>query len=235
MVTLATFFLLGRAVSPGAVLDAWGGDWFAFVVVGLAVQEPLYAALTEGAARLREARLVGTLEAVLVTPISPTRMVVLSTVTPVLGGVARGALVLGVGAAALGVRLDPAGLPLAVVTLAVAVVASLALGLLGASFTLVFKRGDPVSSLLHVGSALLGGVLYPVDVLPESIRGLAEVIPLTHALGAVRAALLPGAAVDGTVALARLVGLTLVLVPIAWWVFRRAAARARAEGSLGFY
>ena len=57
LVTLATFFLLGGAVSPGAVLDAWGGDWFAFVVVWVpmvAVGLLSWAGAAARAGRLRQ-------------------------------------------------------------------------------------------------------------------------------------------------------------------------------------
>lgn len=66
-------------------------------------------------------------------------------------------------------------------------------GIMSATFTLVFKRRDPLLWLFGSGSWLLGGVLYPIDVLPASLQHLSRLLPITHAAEGMRAALLGGA------------------------------------------
>jgi ABC-2 type transport system permease protein len=233
---VVVFFFLGRAVGDAPSIAPWGGDWFAFALLGLLLQEPLHAALSELAAKVRDAQLTGTLEAVLATPIGPARAIVLSALFPLVMSVVRLVLLGGFAIAALGVRLDPAGLPVALLALALALVAYASLGLLAASFTLVLKRGDPVASLVHVLSGLLAGVLYPVSVLPGPLQAAAQVLPLTHALDAVRSVLLPGADPSlAPAALLRLAGLCVVVVPLGVVVFRAAVRRARSDGSLTHY
>ena len=57
---------------------------------------------------------------------------------------------------------------------------------------LAFKRADPSSWLVQGLSYLLGGVYYPVAVLPEWGQTLANILPITHALEAMRKLLLLG-------------------------------------------
>ena len=232
LASLLMFFFLGKAVGTSAHLEPYGGAYFAFALLGIAAQEPLHAAVSQMAAKVREAQLTGTLEAVLATPIGPARAVALSTLFPLLTSSARMLIFLAVGVG-LGAALMPSGVLVAAVALTLALVAYGAMGMLAASFTLVLKRGDPLSSAVHVLSALLGGVLYPVSVLPGSLQALAQWLPLTHTLEAIRLALLtdaPGA--EAWWAVGKLAGLTLVLLPIAGMVFARALDRAKREGSL---
>src|SRR6266702_1005667 len=66
------------------------------------------------------------------------------------------------------------------------------IGILSATFTLVFKRGDPLLWLVAGLSWLLGGVFYPVEVLPRFLQHAGQLLPITHALTGMRAALLRG-------------------------------------------
>ena len=59
-----------------------------------------------------------------------------------------------------------------------------------AAFTLALKRGDPLLWLSGGLSWLLGGVFFPTDMLPGGLRQAALVLPITHALEALRATLL---------------------------------------------
>jgi len=98
------------------------------------------------------------------------------------------------------------------------------------------RRLNPVATILGSLSFFLSGVMYPVSVLPAWLRGLGNLLPLTHALNALRGALLGGAspAQIGDSLLALLV-FSAVLAPLGAAVFVLALRRARADGSLSHY
>jgi ABC-2 type transport system permease protein len=79
----------------------------------------------------------------------------------------------------------------------------------------------------------LGGVYYPVDVLPAWLQLLARFFPLTYSLEALRRALLVG---DSLADLARDVGVlgvfSATLLPIGLLAFRFAVRKAKRDGSL---
>src|SRR5205823_1616940 len=92
------------------------------------------------------------------------------------------------------------GLPLwhvnavaAALVFALSLLAFSSIGIMSATFTLLFKRGDPLLWLFGSGSWLLGGVLYPVGMLPSSLQHVSTLLPITHAANGMRAALLDGA------------------------------------------
>ena len=69
--------------------------------------------------------------------------------------------------------------------------------ILSSTITLVFKRGESALSFFVSLSWLLGGVFYPRDVLPPLLQQVAQVLPITHTVDAMRAALLDGASTVG--------------------------------------
>lgn len=234
-VLFSTWFV-GRVVGTAPVLEQYGGDYFAFAVLGVAAVGPMNTALEGMSRQVRDAQLQGTLEPILVTPVGPTRAVVFSASFALIWSTVR--MVVFVAAAALlfDLPLHPTGLVPALLAVLLGVAAYLALGLLSASFTLFLKRGDPVGMAIAVVSGLLGGVVYPVEVLPEWLQRLAWALPLTHALEALRVTLLSGDDL-ATVApsLLFLAAFAVAVGPIAWLVFQWALRRAKDEGSLTHY
>jgi ABC-2 type transport system permease protein len=105
-----------------------------------------------------------------------------------------------------------------------------------ASLALVLQRGDPLSWAIRVSSMVLGGVFYPVSVLPEWLRVAGQVLPLTHALELLRRSLLLG---EGPAQLwghlVALLAITIVLLPLGLLSCRLALRIARTDGSLSHY
>jgi ABC-2 type transport system permease protein len=230
---LTTFFFLGRTVGTTELMARFRGGYFGFAIVGLAAMGPLHAALMELSRRVRDAQVSGTLEAVLAAPVGPGTSIVLSAIGPLLSSVLRMTALLAAAALLFGLPLQVQALPQAAAALALSLVAFLALGVLSAAFTIRFKRGDPVAYFVDVVSVLLGGVFYPVDVLPPFLRSAADLLPLTHALQALRLALLSGADLSSLGApLARLALFAAVLLPVALLTFAWAVRRAKDDGSL---
>jgi ABC-2 type transport system permease protein len=110
------------------------------------------------------------------------------------------------------------------------------LGLLAAGTTMLVRRLNPVAMVIGSLSLFLSGVLYPVTVLPEWLRAVGRLLPLTHTLAVLRGALLvgagPAALADSFVALIIFAG---ALAPIGAAVFAFALRRARIDGSLSHY
>ncbi len=228
------FYFISRLLGPAAAsrLQAYGGDYFAFVIIGMALSSYFGIGLASFAQTLREAQTTGTLEAMLMTPTRVSTVIIGSALWTYAFTTLRVFLYLGVGTL-LGLSLVHANLGLAVLTLAVSIVTFSAIGILAASFIMVLKRGDPITGLVGVGTSLIAGVYYPVEVLPQPLQVLAQFVPVTYALHALRLALLQGASWREVAPdLLALAGFALVLVPLSLYAFRLAVNRARVDGSL---
>ena len=225
---------IGASVVPG--LDAYGGDYFAFVLIGVALQNYLATSLDAFSRTIRESQLAGTLEALLSTQTSLATIIVSSAAYRFLWTSFGVVLYLALGVGLFGMRLSPGHWPAAALVLVLAILAFSGLGILSASFIMIFKRGTPVAWLFGDVSWLLGGVLYPVTALPGWLQALSALLPITYAIEGMRAALLrpePWPEIRSSVALLLLFAATLV--PVSLLSFQYATKRARITGTLAQY
>lgn len=234
---LLVFFFLSQLVGEGAsaYLEPYGGNYFAFVLIGLAFSGYFGVGLNSFASNLREAQTTGTLEAMLMTP---TRLstIILSSSLYDYGFVTFQVLVyLVLGALFFGVQLD-GNIPAALVVLILTIIAMTSLGIIAASFIMVLKRGDPVTLLINSLAVLLGGVYYPVQLMPEWLQRLSRLLPITYSLDAMRRALLSDATFQEIMPdIVALIAFCVLLVPLSLLIFRYAVHRAKVEGSLAHF
>lgn len=96
------------------------------------------------------------------------------------------------------------------------------LGVLSASYLLVFKRGDPVKWALLGVSGLVSRVMYPVSVLPRPLplQWIARLVPVTYSLEGMRAAILGHASMAELWPVIRdLLAFAVVLLPVSFAAF----------------
>ena len=116
------------------------------------------------------------------------------------------------------------------------IVAFSSLGLISGSFILVLKRGSPINWLVDTLSGLLGGVYFPISVLPKYLQAVSSWIPVTYAIKGLELAVYQGAPLgqlSGDVT--KLILFAVILLPLGIFSFNYALRRAKIEGSLVRY
>ncbi len=226
--------LLGTAALP--YLAAYGGDYFSFVLIGIAFSSYFGLGLSSFSSGLRQAQSTGTLEALLASPVGLSTLILCSSLWPYVMTTVRVLIYLAMGVLLLGVDIGGGNYLAALLVLILTVISLGSLGIVAASFIMVLKRGDPVTWLFGSLSGLLSGVYYPIEILPAWLQPLSRLIPVTYSLQAMRRALLQGATF-GELApdLLVLTLFALVILPVALLSFRYAVRYAKIEGSLSHY
>lgn len=223
------------APDSAAELAQYDQGYFAFALVGIAFAAYFGVGLRSFASGLRTAQTTGTLEAVMMTPTPVSLVVIGSAAWSYVFTTFRVGVYLLLGAI-LGVRFNVSSLWLPIVTCLLAIVTFAGIGIIAASVIMIIKRGDPVTALFSNFASLVGGVFYPIEVLPSWLQAIANVLPITYALRAMRASLLTGATWrDVAPDLLILAAFCVTLVPFSLVVFRFAVRRAKQEGTLSHY
>lgn len=249
-VTLATSYRLafllsiGKAIFPLLILylparlmgDVEStrefGGFLPFSVIGLGTMNFFMASYGSFANALRLEQSMGTLEAVLMTPISLTSLVLASSSWGFLWSTGCAVLFIGGGALLYDIPL-PGSFGLALVFIAVTTMLFVSIGVLSASFTMVWKRGDPIGPLVSATFFLLGGIIYPPKILPVWLSGISYLLPVTHAVEGLREVLLQGHGFDRVSAhFWVLLGYAVLLVPASLVSFGLAVRRATRDGTL---
>ena len=205
-------------------------------LTGLAVLNYFMTGFSSLANSIRQEQMQGTLESVLLTPINLPTIIVASSAWDFLETTFFSFLYLFFGRVFFGVEYHGSFF-LAVVFLLLTTVVLASLGILSASFAMVFKRGDPFGIFLGAGSALFSGVFFPTQLLKTyagpTLGNISLLLPTTHGLDGIRQVLIEGhgfAQVQQPLII--LFGYLIVLLPFSLWVFGRAVRRAKREGSL---
>ena len=234
---LSMFFLsrlVGETAQP--YLGQYGGDFFSFVIIGVALAGYMQVALGAFAANIREAQITGTLEAMVATRTSAPMIILSSSLYSFLVTTIQILVYLLIGALAFGLQLKQANYFGAFLILFLTIISFSSVGVISASFILIYKRGDPFNWVFTSLSWLLGGVYYPITVLPEWLQTVSFVFPITHALEGIRLALLQGYATGELLSsILPLVVFGLIMVPAGILLFRYAVRVAKMNGSLTQY
>jgi ABC-2 type transport system permease protein len=178
----------------------------------------------------------GSLEAMFATPTPPYALILYSSVWPVLYAAAKTALQFGTAGLVFGFTLTRAHWFSAALSLALSAVMFTALGVISASLLVVVKRGDPVNWLFIQMSHLFGGVLFPIEMLPDWGRVLSYAFPIRYALQSTRGALLTGLSPAALAPeLLTLLAFDAVAIPFSWLACTVLIDRAKRSGTLSLF
>ena len=232
---VAMFFYIARFVDSPQLRLALpqGGSYFAFSLIGFVFLDYLNAAMDTFDRSLEEARDTGTLEHLLVTQTSLPIILAGSAIYPFAATTLRIAVYIAWGAAIFGFPLRDANWFAVTAVLLATLLAFSGLGILSASYLLLFKRGNPAKWFLLGVSGVAGGMLFPITVLPDWLQLIARLNPVTYALDAMRAALLGGAGLHAVLRpLVVLFLFSVALLPFSMAVFAWALRRTKTTGTL---
>jgi ABC-2 type transport system permease protein len=231
----AMFYYVARFVDSPELRNSLpeGNSYFAYSLVGFVFFDYLNAALDTFDRSLQEARDTGTLEPLLVTQVPLPVILIGSSIYPFAATTLRIAVYLAWAAVFFEFPLRAANWPSVIVVLLAALLAFSGLGILSAAYLLLFKRGNPAKWFLLGVSSVVGGMLFPVSILPDWLQVIAHLNPVTYALDAMRAALLDGAGVSSlTRPLLVLLLFAVLILPASVAVFSWALRRTKITGTL---
>ncbi|MGA1869507.1 MAG: ABC transporter permease [bacterium] len=237
-ISILIFYFLSRLFDNIVIsyLEPYGGDYFSFVLIGIAFTNYLDVALQSFSRSIRDAQIMGTLEATLVTQTDIPTIIICSSFYSFMWTSFHVLVYLLLGIVLFKVNMTQANFIGALVILFLTIITFSSIGIISASFIMVLKKGDPIAHLFAGISWFLGGVYYPIRVLPSWIRKFSYVIPLTYSLEGMRLALLKGYSLNALFPNILALGIfSLIMGPFSIMCFQYAVNRAKRDGSLTHY
>lgn len=225
----------GGAVSNFSALSGTS-DYLSYIVIGSTFYMWLNLTLWDVGFQLRQEQLRGTLESNWLAPVPRLSLLV--------GGslLSLGTSLFFLTVTAVGFRLffsvnlASGNVGLLLLILALSVGSIYGIGFAFASLVLRFREANALVFLVRGVFMIFCGVTYPLEVLPGWMQSVASVLPLTYAIGAIRAVTLHDAGfADITPELIRLAVFAAVLPVLGVAAFYLMERRARHTGSLGHF
>jgi ABC-2 type transport system permease protein len=232
---VASFYYLSRFVESAQLRKELpqGSSYFAFALVGFAFFDYLSVSISAFDSSIESARQNRTLEALLVTQTPLWLMLTGSAIYPFVLFVIRMVVYIAWGVFLFGFPLQSVNWFGAALVLGASILSLVGFGVLSAAYLILFKRGNPAKWLIIGLSGLVGGLMYPVSILPRPLQILARLIPVSYSLDGMRGALLGG---NGLRELAPSIGALLmfaaVLIPVSFAFFSWAVRRTKITGTL---
>lgn len=237
MVGVAFFYYMGAAIgTTSELLKPYGGNFFAFLIIGVAFVDYITNSLQTFASSIREGQMVGTLEMLLVSPAPAPVIILSSSLWSYVFSSIRFTLFLGTGALFFHLQLGGANFGGICVVLLLSILYLMGLGIIGAGLVLVLKQERAFTSVMTYSAILLGGVAYPIEALPLWLRNIAEYLPFTHSIMALRQATLADYTwVQLLPELAIIAAYAIVLLPLGLFFFTLCLNRVKKNGTLSHY
>lgn len=237
LVTIIPVYFVASALQPfmATIIAEEGREYFGFVLLGTVMLAMVTPALTSFAASVSGGLSSGFFEALLATPTSLPSLFIGQTGYAFLWALARAVLLM-VAGLVLGVDIHWLRLPEAILIFTLIVAAHAGLGLVAAAFVVSFRTNATIPQAVLVLSTVLGGVYFPTSVLPAAVVPVAEWLPLTPGLRALRQTLLLGFPLSAVASdLLHVVGLAALGLAVGVGSLRWSFGYARRAGSLSQY
>ncbi|MFC7132171.1 MULTISPECIES: ABC transporter permease [Salinibaculum] len=224
MITNVLYFAVFGVVLGGRIDRIAGFQYIVFILPGLVVLGAISNAFENSSFSIFHGRWNDYIEAVLTSPLSHRAMVAAYLVASAVRGILVGAIIAAVGVGfllATGTTL-PIAHPVYLATFIVLISVLFAgFGVIGGLWARDFDYLTVLNQFIIRPLVFFGGVFYALDALPEPYRTLSLLNPMVHMVNGVRYGFLGYSDVPVNLALGALAALTVVVVALNVWLFRR--------------
>jgi ABC-2 type transport system permease protein len=231
---IALFHFLSRLVRIEAF--ATPDEYFAYVVVGLAILQVLNSTFTTLPGVARQELVAGTFERLVLSPFGPVRAIMAMTVFPLLYASVTGVLMLAFAYLVFGMPVRWSTVPIAVPVGALAALSFAPFGLFAAATVLVFKQAISGMTWIVAAMAIVAGLYFPVTLLPDWLQWASEVQPFTPAVDLLRNLYVGTPLRDPLwISIGKLLGFCAVLLPLSAIAVQKALHIAKRRGTITEY
>lgn len=238
LVNISVYFFIDRLFGHKIVphLEEFGVNYFSYVILSSAVFSYIGIGMGSFVERIRSEQIQGTLETILITPTKIPVILLSFIIWNLYLATLELFIYIILGIFLFKINLIHLNILSCVITLLLIIISFSSLGIISASFFIIFKRGNPLSWFIGSLEGLLGGVYFPITILPSWLQIIARFFPITYAIRAIQLAVYKG---HNPMQLHRelsfLFLFSLFLLPLSIFIFSRSLNKARRAGTLAQY
>lgn len=172
-------------------LFAGDANYFEFVAPGIMAMVVMTAVLTGLAASVSREREQGTLDGILISPISRLSIILGKALSQSVRGLAQGAVVLLLAIFLFGVKIN-GSIALVALLLLLGIFSFVGLGILVSAAAAEQETATQLLFMFQFPMLFLSGAFFPIQQMPDVMQKIAHLIPLTYAIEALRKVIILG-------------------------------------------
>lgn len=238
LVSVLSYFFINKLFGSRMVphLEEFGVDYFSYVLLSMAFFGYIGVGMGSFSDRIRAEQVQGTLEAVLVTPTRLSTILFSMALWNLLLATFDMLVYICLAVFLFKINFTNINILSTFVIFALTIFSFSGLGIISAGFVMAFKRGNPFGWILASVEGLVGGVYFPITVLPGWLQFLANFFPITYAVRAVQLAVYRGYTLSQLwKEVAILLFFSILLLPLGLISFKYSVNKARRDGTLAQY
>jgi len=175
-----------------------GGSYFDFVAPGFIGLGVMMSGLTAVGVALAREREIGTLDGLLMAPISRVSIILGKTLAQTLRNLIQGSLIIILAIFVFGVHVRGDPLLIAAI-LILGTLSFLGIGIVATSIAKEQESAQFILGFLQFPMMFLSGVLFPIEQMPLPLQYVSKFLPLTYAVDALRKVMVLGVGLDGVI------------------------------------
>jgi ABC-2 type transport system permease protein len=231
--SITLFYYISRLLSVKTLHSP--GGYFGYVIVGLVIVEILTISLGIMPGSVRQELVSGTIERFLVSAHGPVNGILGTMLFPLCNALLSGVLTLVLATVIFGLPLAATSF-LAIPVALLGVIAFIPFALFLVAVVMAFKQVAAASQFIVSGVAIVGGLYFPIALLPGWIRWASEVQPFTPATDLMRHLLVDTPLMHPAgLELLKLVGFSVVLLPAGFMLLRASVRYGQRTGTVAEY
>ncbi len=187
-----TDIISSNLIFSQAIKSKYSTDYFTFVFVGFAFSQYFLVSLYSFSRFLRREQMMGTFEALILTPSSPTVIILTISIWHFIISSVSILAYLFAGFVIFNMDFNQVNIISSLVIFVLTFLSVAGIGMISASFVVYFKRGDPISFFGALFLSIAGGAFFPTEVFNKFIDKVSYFLPSTYSLRGMRFALFKG-------------------------------------------
>lgn len=231
--SITLFYYISHVLTSRSIHSP--GGYFGFVIVGLVIVQILTISIAVMPMTVRQELVSGTIERFLVSAHGSINGILGTMLFPLMNALFSSVLMLTLAAVIFGLPLA-ASAYLAIPVALLGTVAFMPFAFFLVALVMAFKQAASATQFIVSGIAIVGGLYFPIAVLPSWIRWTSEVQPFTPATDLLRHLLVDTPLVHpALVELAKLVGFIAILLPAGILLLRASIRYGQRSGTIAEY
>lgn len=200
-------------------------NYFSFVAPGIMAMVVMMSLMTGLPHAISYEREVGTLDGMLAAPVHRISILGGKVIAQTTRGMLQGVIILALSILLFGVSIQ-GSIALVLGLLLLTVFSIVGLGILITSFTSTEETATMIMMTLTFPMMFLSGVFFPIQQMPQFMQVIAQFLPLTYAVSALRRVVVLGVGVQAiSTDIIILFGFGVILLSVALLAFERAMKR----------
>ena len=237
-ISVYIFFFVSKFFETSNIyLQDYSNDYFFFLLTGFCLMDMVLRISITMNTEIRNYQLTGVFEELINLPTPLLNVLLYSHIYPFIMSLFRSTLFFLFAIIFFDLVINFEYIIFILLAMILTILSFVGIGMIAGAYALVFKKGNPISSLNRYATLIVGGIFFPTSVLPPWLDYISNLLPIKHGLEIIRNLMMPQAMLNNEIfyKFLLLILLTTIFLLVGYSLCNFALKLGKKRGTLSFY